>query len=548
MAEHLQWFAQQHKQQDERPQEYPETSEGRAIFDAACKGDDAELKRLLRKAGDRVKYLLAERVNNQTALHAVCAKGKTTCARLLMVTPTAVVAEDDKGRCALHLAAASGHADCVAELYLCGAEMENADERGFTAAHCAAANGHTTALERLWEAMVDLDAEAEEGMRPASVASANGRLEVLKLLQGWGCDLTKKTANGSSNLHRAARGGHLNTLAFLLTLDTDVDAADAHGCAPLHDARGPCAGKLIEAGADVHRTTTAQKLTPLHKAAWRDDGEALRCLLDAGAAVSAKDAAGRSSLHHAAAAGARPACEVLLAAGADAAATADDGATAATAAATAGFSGLADLLARAQYGVSDAADAAQARWSRAFADAGCATAHDAAALLESNAGDRRYGEVGFWTSALILRAALAARTCEGFNIVDLGSGVGRFTLAAALLRPEAEVVGVEIAPELHAVAETASTVPHNVPNVNHRCGDFLTDECWAASDVLFANSTAFSPALIADVERKSVDLKRGGVLVTLTTRLDARGVLELVTRFDAPASWGVCTAFVHRRL
>jgi len=562
MAEHLEWFAQQHKQQPKQPQEYPETPEGRAIFDAACKGDDAELKRLLRKAGVRVKYLLAERVNNQTALHAVCAKGKTTCARLLMVTPTAVVAEDDKGRTALHLAAAHGNADCVAELYLCGAEMENADERGFTAAHCAAANGHTTALERLWEAMVDLDAEAEEGMRPASVASANGRLEVLKLLQGWGCDLTKKTANGSSNLHRAARGGHLNTLAFLLTLDMDVDAADAHGCAPLHDARGPCAGKLIEAGADVHRTTTAQKLTPLHKAAWRDDGEALRCLLDAGAAVGAKDAAGRSSLHHAAAAGARPACELLLAAGADTSDAADDGATAATAAATAGFSGLADVLARAQYchtvqqqpptanhlGISDATDVAQAQWSRAFADAGCATAQDAAALLEINAGDRRYGEVGFWTSALILRAALAARQSEGLKIVDLGSGVGRFTLAAALLRPETEVVGVEIAPELHAVAETASTVPHNVPNVNHRCGDFLTDECWAASDVLFANSTAFSPALIADVERKSVDLKRGAVLVTLTTRLDAPDVLELVTRFDAPASWGVCTAFVHRRL
>jgi ankyrin repeat protein/SAM-dependent methyltransferase len=556
MAEHLEWFAAQHKQQNEAAKDYPETPEGRKIFDAACKGDDKELKKLLRKYSDRVKYLLEERVNGQTALMAACAKGLTKCARLLMQTPTAVVAEDDKGRTPLHLAASHGHADCVSELYICGAEMENADERGFRATHCAAANGHTTTLERLWEALVDLNAEAEAGMTPGSVAAANGRLEVLKLLQGWGGDLQKKTSNGASNLHRAARGGHGEALAFLLTIDRDVDAADAHGCTALHDARGSCALKLIEAGADVHAKTTAQRLTPLHKAAWRDDVEALNALLDAGALSGHKDAAGRRPLHHAAAAGARSACELLLSHGADVTLTADDGSTPATAAATAGFSALAeDVLARAQYrhGVYrelareapgiieaclDAADAARARWAKAFVDAGCPSAHHAAALVESNAGDRRYGEVGFWTSALILRAARAASTAR---IADLGSGVGRFTLAAALLMPEARVVGVEIAPELHAVAAKVG-----VPNLSHRCQDFLADdECWTC-DVLFANSTTFSSELIADVERKCASLKRGAVVVTLTTRLDAPE-LELVERFDAPASWGVATCFVHRR-
>jgi len=201
-----------------------------------------------------------------------------------------------------------------------------------------------------------------------------------------------------------------------------------------------------------------QQLTPLHKAAWRDDAEALNALLDAGAAVDAGDAAGRRPLHHAAAAGARAACEKLLSHGADASATADDGSTAATAAATAGFGALAEeVLARAQYAPSEADDAARARWAKAFVDAGCATSHHAAALVESNAGDRRYGEVGFWTSALILRAA-----GKGQRIADLGSGVGRFTLAAALLMPEARVVGVEIAPELHVhdCVEIKFRTPH----------------------------------------------------------------------------------------
>ena len=105
-------------------------------------------------------------------------------------------------------------------------------------------------------------------------------------------------------------------------------------------------------------------------------------------------------------------------------------------------------------------------------------------------------------------------------------------------------MGVEIAPELHAVA---AKVADGVPNLSHRCQDFLADdECWS-SDVLFCNSTAFSAELIADVERKCASLKRGAVVVTLTTRLDAPE-LELVERFDAPASWGVATCFVHRRV
>ena len=132
MAEHLEWFAAQHKQQNEAAKDYPETPEGRKIFDAACKGDDKELKKLLRKYHDRIKYLLEERVNGQTALMAACAAGSPN-ARLLMETPTAVVAEDEKGRTPLHLAAAERPRRLRLELYICGAEMENADDRGFRA-------------------------------------------------------------------------------------------------------------------------------------------------------------------------------------------------------------------------------------------------------------------------------------------------------------------------------------------------------------------------------------------------------------------------------
>ena len=99
---------------------------------------------------------------------------------------------------------------------------------------------------------------------------------------------------------------------------------------------------------------------------------------------------------------------------------------------------------------------------------------------------------------------------------------------------------------LISTQDVAAKVADGAPNLSHRCRDFLADdECWT-SDILFINSTAFSSELIADVERKCASLERGAIIITLTTRLDAPG-LELIERFDAPASWGVATCFVHRK-
>ena len=54
----------------------------------------------------------------------------------------------------------------------------------------------------------------------------------------------------------------------------------------------------------------------------------------------------------------------------------------------------------------------------------------------------------------------------------------------------------------------------------------------------------FSPELVKAIEERCARLRPGAVVISLTTKLDG---IDLVGQFDVPASWGVATAFVHRR-
>ena len=90
--------------------------------------------------------------------------------------------------------------------------------------------------------------------------------------------------------------------------------------------------------------------------------------------------------------------------------------------------------------------------------------------------------------------------------------------ASAEARDVSLSAGVAYAARALFSPSPAATVAAGVPNLSHRCQDFLADdECWTC-DILFANSTAFSAELIADVERKCASLKRGAVVVTRRRR------------------------------
>ena len=174
--------------------------------------------------------------------------------------------------------------------------------------------------------------------------------------------------------------------------------------------------------------------------------------------------------------------------------------------------------------------------------------------------------------------------------LDVGSGIGKPVFAAALLRPWARCVGIELLEGLHAealalreawrgglpfsqrgVKQALFRVPPEAraARVDLRCADACDaslplgnaeDEedaelpdadfarpLWAAVDVAFACSTCFDEATLARAAAAAESMRPGALFATCSARLpEAWG--ELVAELlDCPVSWGTTTVFVTER-
>lgn len=191
-----------------------------------------------------------------------------------------------------------------------------------------------------------------------------------------------------------------------------------------------------------------------------------------------------------------------------------------------------------------------------------------------------YGEIDFFAFAMILHKV---KPQAGEVFYDLGHGLGKAVIAAALLSGHllSRCSGLELLPELHGVAEdvaqlyaqlspeervaagwaeqqkdqqptglTAGEV-ENVrtgggPVVDMREGDLTTQLDWVSADIVFANSTCFSPDLMSQMARLAEGMRPGARFVTLTKPLPS-GAFTMVERKDLEMSWGAATCFLHVR-
>ena len=119
-------------------------------------------------------------------------------------------------------------------------------------------------------------------------------------------------ANGRTALHVAAAAGELEAVSALLAARADTLSFDADNRSPLALAclygQGEVVARLIEATAPKHRApllnmADANSWTCLHHAASGGSADAVAALLGAGAKSSAREKAGRTPFHVAAAAG-----------------------------------------------------------------------------------------------------------------------------------------------------------------------------------------------------------------------------------------------------
>ena len=143
---------------------------------------------------------------------------------------------------------------------------------------------------------------------------------------------------------RAAENGHAETVRFLLQNGAGAEDRDIEGDTALLYAvrRGRAeVAALLLSGSRPDAVLLNRALT---LAARRGEVPMLRLLLDAGAAVDARDAGGRSALALAAAEGHPEAARTLLAGGADPNAADADGATPLMLAAYYGHADIVHLL------------------------------------------------------------------------------------------------------------------------------------------------------------------------------------------------------------
>lgn len=86
-----------------------------------------------------------------------------------------------------------------------------------------------------------------------------------------------------------------------------------------------------------------------------------------------------------------------------------------------------------------------------------------------------------------------------------------------------------------------------IPEMELICGDFL-DHSWNPYDVIFLSSTTFSEELMSKISKKTLEMKSGAILISLTKRIPElkKARWRLYDGFRRNMSWGMTTIYFHQ--
>ena len=240
---------------------------------------------------------------------------------LLALVSAGTAAFADSG-VALIDAVRSGSIERIRAVLKSGADVNASQGDGARALHWAAHRNDLTAADLLIRAGAAVDAANDLGATPLWLASVNGNAGMVARLIEAGASPNAALASGETPLMAAARSGSVEAVERLIAKGADVNARErVRGQTALmwaaEQRHARVARTLIASGADVHSSSSVWRQlentagnanaagdfemahggsTPLLFAARQGDVDTATVLLDAGAKVDDRDAAGTSAL------------------------------------------------------------------------------------------------------------------------------------------------------------------------------------------------------------------------------------------------------------
>lgn len=167
-----------------------------------------------------------------------------------------------------------------------------------------------------------------------------------------------------------------------------------------------------------------------------------------------------------------------------------------------------------------------------------------------------YSEVTFDMMASIMRQLkeLGVLKRKQGKFFDLGAGVGKAVIAAAMLHPFASCVGIEVLENIHATSmemlrqfnAKIATRLHHVPTVGFVLGD-IAEVDWKSATVLFINMTTYTEELIEEIKATAGEMKRGTICITVTKQLRSKA-WEVVHVSEEKLNWGQSHVYIHQKV
>ncbi|KAI9897952.1 hypothetical protein N3K66_006312 [Trichothecium roseum] len=239
-----------------------------------------------------------------SALHLATSEGHMAVVRLMVESDANINVANITGTTPLHYASDEGHSQIVAFFASAGADVNRPNDEGWTPLHFATYNGHVKVVKILLSEGSRISSQTLDGETPLHMAAMNGHQDVVSelLANGSAVLLSVQSESGLTALAMACQEGHLEITRLLIKAQQSICKDTSPTLYAKSASSGPVSKKkdaqkkkeqgdlaLNETSSTMNTLELANKkgLTPLHHAVRDGHLDVVNLLLEAGANASA---------------------------------------------------------------------------------------------------------------------------------------------------------------------------------------------------------------------------------------------------------------------